>query len=44
MTPLLDHDRLVLSGDPERPLTLTDATARQERIAALLAARNGQEG
>ena len=30
-----------LSGDPARPLTLTDATARQARIAQLLAQRNG---
>jgi hypothetical protein len=32
---------LELSGDPDRPLTLTDAPARQARIAALLAQRNG---
>jgi hypothetical protein len=25
-----------ISGDPDRPITLTDATARQARIAALL--------
>jgi hypothetical protein len=25
-----------ISGDPERPLTITDATARQARITALL--------
>lgn len=30
-----------IAGDPERPLTVTDATARQARIAALLAQRNG---
>lgn len=30
-----------ISGDPDRPLTLTDAPARQARIAALLAQRNG---
>jgi hypothetical protein len=32
-----------LSGDPDKPLTITDATARQARIAALLARRNGSE-
>lgn len=32
-----------ISGDPDKPLTLTDATARQARIAALLAARNGHD-
>ena len=32
-----------LSGDPDRPLTLTDATVRQARIAALLAQRNGHD-
>lgn len=30
-----------LSGDAERPITITDTTARQARIAALLAQRNG---
>lgn len=35
---------LELAGDPERPLTVTDATARQARIAALLAQRNGDSG
>jgi hypothetical protein len=33
-----------LSGDPDRPLTLTDAPARQARITALLAKRNGHDG
>ena len=32
-----------ISGDPDKPLTLTDATARQARIAALLAQRNGHD-
>jgi hypothetical protein len=35
-----------LSGDPDKPLVLTDATLRQARIAALLAKRgeNGHDG
>lgn len=33
-----------LSGDPDRPVTFTDAAARQARIAALLAERNGHDG
>ena len=32
-----------ISGYPHKPLTLTDATARQARIAALLAQRNGHD-